>query len=263
MMGGMPSVLPIDLKDTIVRGDAVLVRLARSLPLDLVWTNGLFISNQRLLEADGAKDPFERSPDGVIRLTLRSLTCVTGNGLCLLRSTTERPHHPPLELESQECIFVVNGSGSFVEHDGVGDAEKYSQALAIKGSRNIYDGTDVFWRLNIDNIEQRAWDWTDWSKKLMPDGMGMMRSFLGPVRWQRLRSDVSEVPSHRQGVDDYLLEPVEDNPAVRAHAGFDATQLPALQRLRPMTAAETAPMPLPPMPLPPAAAEIAPELDSL
>ena len=42
-------------RNTIVRGRATLVRMRQSQGLDLLWNNGLFISNQPLLLAEGAR----------------------------------------------------------------------------------------------------------------------------------------------------------------------------------------------------------------
>jgi hypothetical protein len=252
MMGGMPSVLPIDLRDTIVRGDALLVRMQRSLPLDLVWSNGLFISNQRLLQIDGAKDRSQ----GVIRLTLRAVTIATGEGLCLLRNTVNFPHQLPLELESNECIFQVRDSSSLIEHDVVGDMERYAQALTIRGSNNFYSGVDVFWRLIIDDVREKEWRWEDWSKKLM---LADNTSYVDWFSWQRSRDEVDAVPVSRRGVDDYLVKAGENNPAMRWKAGFDSTRLPTLLRIRPMPP-EVEPLPPPPAPAP---AAVAPTGDSL
>jgi hypothetical protein len=259
MMGGMPSVLPIDLKDTIVRGDALLVRMERSLPLDLVWSNGLFISQQPMLLASGAKERAQ----GAIRLTLRAVTSATGRALCSLKSTINSPYQLPLELESNDCIFLVHDASSLIEHDGVDDAERYGQALSIRGRNNFYTGIEVFWRLSIDSVQEKEWRWEDWSKKLML--MDDAPSFMEWVRWQRPRDELDDVPVSRQGVDDYLLKEIRTNPAMAWKAGFDATQLPNLQRIRPMPPAEVEPAPpppVPPTPVPPVV-EPAPAADSL
>lgn len=237
------GVVPISLRDSIVRGRATLVRMHESLGLDLVWSNGLFVSNSPLLVADGATQAFDESGDGTIRLRLDDLTINTTSDLCQLRDSQAKPHQPALELECNRCIITADGS--LVKHDGVGDAAKYAEALHISGSHNFYEGIQVFWRAYVDNVEQLTWDWPAWKKQLMRDGMP---SYIGPVRWSRSRSDVLVVPAHLQGIDDYTLDPAASNPAVRDNAGFVAASLPQLVRLResiapPATDASPAPAP--------------------
>ncbi|MCA9269911.1 MAG: hypothetical protein KDA41_15630, partial [Planctomycetales bacterium] len=231
----MPAVLPINVENCIARGEATLVRMRQSFPCDLVWRNGLCVTSERLLLAEGTATPSGDASEGTLRLALEHVTVYAGQGLCLLRDSEQRPQQPPLELECSECIIVAAGADSLVKHDGVGEPSKYGQALFIKGSRNFYDGVDTFWRAVVGNVEQDQWDWMAWRKRLAIEGMP---SYAQPIRWRRDRAQVDAAPFHLQGIDDYALQPEESNPALRAKAGFDAATMPQIIR---SPVAETAP----------------------
>jgi hypothetical protein len=226
-----PTKLPIDLEDCIVRGGANMVRMRQSVPIILKWNNGLLATSQRLLVADGSPQGW----DDTISLSLSHVTVSVGQGLCLLRDSNDQPHQPALEFVCNKSIISAGGS-ALVEHDGVGDVEKYRHALVISGGTNYFEGVTDYWRVYVDNIQQEElnWDWATWKKKMAMSG-GML-SKMTEIRWQRDRTDVPTSSPHLCGLDDYLPDPESENPIMQVDpmpAGFKPIDLPALYRIAP------------------------------
>jgi hypothetical protein len=230
------SVLPVSFRNTIVRGRATLLRMRESQGLDLIWNNGLFISDQPLLLAEGNARGEAANVGETIRVRLDKVTVATTSGLCVLRDTADRPHQPDLEFVSNRCI--ISADGSLVEHDGVRDVKDYAKALRVAGSNNFYEDTRVFWRVSVDKVEQQEWDWAKWRDHLLME-RGGMSLFYSEVHWNRSRSDVLAVAPHARGVDDYTLDPIASKKAMNDDAGFDAKLLPPLTRLAPAPASPT------------------------
>lgn len=236
-----PTKLPIDLEDCIVRGGADMVRMRQSLPIILKWNNGLLATSQRLLVADGSP----QSWDDTIGLSLSHVTVSVGQGLCLLRDSIDQPHQPALEFVCNKSIISA-GSSALVEHDGVGDVEKFRHALVISGGTNYFEGVTDYWRVYVDNIQQEElkWDWATWKEKLAMGGK--MLSKMMEIRWQRDRTDVPTYAPHRCGLDDFLPDPESDNPIMQVMddgdlpSGLKPDELPALYRIAPPAAAEAA-----------------------
>jgi len=217
----IPGPIPIHLKACVLRGEATVIRMRQSTPVDFVWNNGLLATSERLLLAQGTK---QEVGDATIRLSLLNLTADIGRGLCLLRDTKERPNQPDLELICNKSILSANGS-PLVEHDGIGPYERYQRGLFIRGDWNVYEDVDKFWEVSVDNVVKAGLDWPGWDEKL--EMGGSMPSSVESVRWDRLRSDLYSVPMHERSVEDYRLDPeATRTAAVRNKAGLRAEELP-------------------------------------
>ncbi len=244
-----PTKLPIDLENCIVRGGANMVRMRQSVPIILKWNNGLLVTSERLLAADGSP----QSWDDTIGLSLSHVTISVGQGLCLLRDSIDQPHQPALEFVCNKSILSAGGS-ALVEHDGVGDVEKFRHALVISGSTNYFEGVTDYWRVYVDNIQQEElkWDWATWKEKLAMGGK--MLSKMMEIRWQRNRTDVPYYAPQQCGLDDFLPDPESDNPIMQVMdvgdlpSGLMPDDLPALYRIAP--------------PAPPVAAEAASNVEA-
>ncbi len=216
----------LSLTDCIVRGEAVLVRNHWLRPFQLTWNNGLLVTTERLLVADGG----DRAPlagDGM-RLELQHLTAVVRGGLCQLRQSESAPYALPLAINCVSSILVGSARGPLIEQTGTAGKEPYEMVL-WNGERNFYEGFGTFWSVAPAQPEWRP----------APQTFEAWVAYWGPqreilpmfnrVQWKKLPSP--DLPVHAHTPRDYLLsKPGEGgtaNPAVKAAAdGKDAGMTP-------------------------------------
>lgn len=216
----------LSLTDCIVRGEAALVRSHWLRPFQLTWNNGLLVTTERLLVADGG----DRAPlagDGM-RVELQHLTAVVRGGLCQLRQSESAPYALPLAINCVSSILVGSARGPLIEQIGVAGKEPYERVL-WNGERNFYEGFGTFWSVAPAQAEWRP----------APQTFEAWVAYWGPqreilpmfnrVQWKKLPS--ADLPVHAHTVRDYLLsKPGEGgtaNPAVKAAAdGKDAGMTP-------------------------------------
>ena len=226
----------IRLQDCVVRGEAVLVRAEDSQPLDLIWENGLLVTSERLLSANGGRDM--PRPGQEILVDLRHLTAVVRSGLCCTNTTTVAPFRPRLRISCTDSILIGVPDAPLIEQiDGTtADTvmEDFQQGIQWTGARNFFEGFEVFSSVTKP----------DWKPFFAPmtlqqywrlHGKGMPE--LNRVRFKNLPE--TNRPLHTHTPADYALaEPTEGqpNPAVEGasrgrNAGFLADRLPKLYPL--------------------------------
>ncbi len=223
-VSGVPSApLPsasFELFDTLVRGEAVLLREEGLQPAQLSWENGLLITSENLLFASGGvKEP---KPNEMLLLNLRHVTAMARNGLCRLSDTPAAPFQLPLEVNCADNIFIGISGIPLIRQDGVEMPDILRRQIAWNGDLNYYDAVDLFWSIGRANGETP------------PESMnfGKWLSYWGPSRenqprlcrldWKRLPG--IDLPAHLQAPVDYALDPEQpENPALGAASdGYDA-----------------------------------------
>ena len=224
--------LPLHLRDCIIRGQATMLRMRQSLPVQFKWSNGLLATSERLLLAEGAP---RETDETTMTISLLNVTADVGRGLCLLRDSDRQPYQPALELVCNRTIISA-GDSNLVEHDGVNDFEFYKRSLFIGGPYNAYEDVATFWHISATDAAGPGYDWAAWDERLR---MESMPSSLNSIGWLKLRSEVADVPVHERRVDDYLLD-AEDpgaadtgflsDDAETTLKGFTHETLPALPR---------------------------------
>jgi serine/threonine-protein kinase len=218
----------LTLADCIARGEAVFLRVEKLQPVSLTWKNGLLVTTERLLMAEGG----ERSPlpEESIHLALQHLTAVARNGLCHLNHAEFAAHLWPLRVEPEGCIFLIGPASPLIEQTGVTDVAEALTRLAWNGSHNFYEGFTVFWNIRTLNAGAPAqlMAFNDWQAYWKAE-----REYLpgwNLVQWRQLPEASRPVSAHTPA--DYALRG-NNNPAVGAggddhDAGMKPDQLPPL-----------------------------------
>ncbi|HEV3418027.1 MAG TPA: hypothetical protein VG056_14470, partial [Pirellulales bacterium] len=218
----------LQLKNCIVRGEALFLRANELQPAQIAWENGLLATSERFLAATGG--PSDPKPQGQLQIDLRHITAFVHGGFTLLTATPDAPLELPLEINANDCIFVGRSAAPLIEQAGVDEPEDLRKHVTWNGDRNFYDGFGTFWRIGGPGGAETAVEMTfsDW------------QGFWGPreiqpsadqVAWQKLpaadRAADLDLPA------DYALRGGE-NPAHNAasdghDAGLQADQLPAIK----------------------------------
>jgi len=193
----------------------------------LEWNNGLLITSERLLVADGGrKAPAAGSQ---LRIDLRHVTGDMRSGLCLFTNSSDAPYLLPTEIKCSNSILLSGNSGALIEQAGIDSVAEFRKQLHWDSERNFYDGIRVFWKIRGRNLldQPEEASFTNWQAFWR----GSERSW-GRVGWKKLPEAGRAVASCTPA--DYALDrTLTNNPAIRGaadgrDAGCDPAKLPEL-----------------------------------
>ena len=227
---GAPPLATIELNDSIVRGEAVFIRVEDLQPVHLAWDNGLLVTSECLLSAaGGAQSP---KPDEMLRIDLHHVTVAARNGLVRLASSQATPYQFTAQFNCADNIIMTSHGNSLIEQEVVGPLENARRQIVWNGDHNFYQDTNIFWTIrslsadpSSDTLSFEGWR-TYWgpSRENQP--------YAGHIDWNNLPGP--DRPLHTQTPADYILdETAIENPALGAasdghNAGMEAENLSPL-----------------------------------
>jgi serine/threonine-protein kinase len=240
----------IELRDCLARGDAVLLHVEKLQPTQLVWENGLLVTAQQLLTADGGNDV--PRPGDMLGVDLRHVTAVVRGGLCRLIDESRAPQQLATQFRCYDCIILGTAAEPLIAQEGTAEIDVLRRRFTWNGERNFYQGFDQFWIIDDADaetpLEQR--DFTAWQAYWT--AQGEQRPSTEPVVWRKLPDPERPLCAHT--AEDYQLDKTVDNPAINAvndsgYAGFLSENLPPAPPTSTSTekpATKTPPADLPP-----------------
>lgn len=239
-MGTTPMVsmrLPpvIRLESVAVRGQASLLRLPAAQPLHLMWHNGLFISNERLLEIGGTSDSFNW--DAELQIQLDHVTAVIEQGLARVQLDNNAPKLLDTNLELNDCILLTSADVPLLDYRGVSSIERAEKSLKFRGDGNFYPTRilalspgrltrRIRWRITTQAGQSREYGFDQKDAEWYEE-----KSAKETVLWKEMPPSFSELPPHRHMKSQYELDSSFRNPA--RTAGLDGQTLPEFPLLRP------------------------------
>jgi hypothetical protein len=220
--------LPVQLRFErgVVRGQATIVRSLEGSPFRLVAENTLFVTRERLVDADGTTTR-PSLKEGRIDLELKNVTAVWGQGLCRLMADMGRPYQLDLHSDCRDSILLATQPDVPVfERWGVASLEDVGNRLDLRGRDNFFLGSTSVLRLRPSGAATSALDFDFEERDRMPFLEEKSPSFA--LLWRGLpAADLSE---DLRTPEDYLLDGGLANPAVRAAdrgvVGADPAVLP-------------------------------------
>jgi serine/threonine-protein kinase len=218
----------IYLTECVVRGEADLVAAAEVEPFELVWSQGLLITSQRLANIGGAS----LARTGAIRVKLDHVTAIAEEGLCRLVSGSLTPHQLHLAVEADRCLFATDPSAPLVEHETQDEIARLKQQsdwgrlLTWMGSANVRLEGEVVWRIEDTAsapVEFRPSD-TEWGRLASVDSfVNYNLAWANQARW---------APQlHDRTVESYLIDtPTAPDSLTADIPGFRLGSLPTIYR---------------------------------
>ena len=229
--GAVRQPVTITLADCVLRGEAVVLRVQDLWPIRFTYENGLVVTTEPLLEADGG----ERTPwpNERIELDLQHLTAVIRGGLCRLNRSGSMPRLLPTQVSCANSILLGGPTASLIEQIEVAGLETGGEALAWNGDRNFYEGFESFWTIRPAGVGAppvRVLSFDQWREHWGPQRENMPQ--WNRVQWRQLPS--ADRPAHAHIPADYALSPpsASPNPALGAasdggNVGAAMDRLPA------------------------------------
>jgi serine/threonine-protein kinase len=210
---GMPALEPvkIELRDCVVRGEAVFLHSNDLQPLSLSWSNGLLATSERLLAGGGGASA---PPQGVgqVHLDLRHVTAAVGKGFCRLGASNSAPWLLDTEIQVADCIIVGGEKdASLVEQLGADRVPNLQRRVAWRGDHNVYQGFDGYWKVTdlTSAAAPLSFSFEQWTaywatNEVRPSGAS--------VSWAH--PPAADQPIHRRGPSDYVIDPRQDSAVV-------------------------------------------------
>ena len=138
---GIPPRARIELQNCVARGEAVFLRAEDPQPIELVWRNGLLVTTERFLVADGnERTP---APNETIQISLEHLTAVVRSGLCRFVHTEFTPRQLDASFNCSSSIFLARNA-PLIEQVGILDFEQSRWQIQWDGARDFYHGITYF-----------------------------------------------------------------------------------------------------------------------
>lgn len=217
----------IEIVNSIVRGEASLVRIADAQPVRLTWDNGFLAISERLLWADGSQRP--PAQGARIQSDLQHLTAAVEGGLCRLGGSDAAPYQLETEFRCRDSILVTGVKSPLIDQTGPKPADALKRLLRWTGEWNFYEGCAVLWSVRAgDDAPAERMDFEAWQAH-----WGSQREVfpkVGQVAWRQVPSAAR--PFHALTPVDYTLaDPPGGNPARQAardgrDVGCQIDQLP-------------------------------------
>ena len=213
----------IELSDCIARGQADFLHVEDLQPVHLTWDNGLLLTSERLLAAEGG----QAAPklDEILRIELHHVTAVTRGGLCRLTNSAVNPYQLTSQFVSTNSIFLASPGVPLIEQEGMASLEAFHQRFLWNGEHNFYQDVDVFWTIrNLDpetppvSMNFEAWQDYWLSREDQPS--------TERLPWKK--SAEADRPLDAQGPGDYTLEDARFGDAPGGAPGCRMDRLPPL-----------------------------------
>lgn len=150
MQNAAPGEYEVRLNGCLVRGDTRLFHIETALAGSLEVVQSGISLNRTLLSVVGTNDTLAERDR--IDLELNHATCQLAEGLVRMSnvdpvggSTMELM---PVHIESENSILASRSDAPLVRMAGTSAPEEFRTRLVWNGTRNLYDGFDVFWQID-------------------------------------------------------------------------------------------------------------------
>jgi len=191
----------IAVERSVLRGDAVVLRLPEDIPVRFRLSDSFVATGDRVFETAGAfLEPDALDP---IELALERSTIYAAKGLALSGFRGDFTHHLEARVEQRNCVIVGELSSPLLEYRE--SVKSQRPLITLEASENFYPRNEILLR----QVYQQ-----DGRETTIDTNIGDLQrgSVTGPP---------ADVPTHELSVSDYLLK----SPA-NASAGCDPALLP-------------------------------------
>lgn len=163
LMGEREAFIATDLQleNTVIRGETVLLRDRALQPINLQWSNGLLaVSEVAVLASSGTAASRDGSP---IAIALNHVTVVAQRGLCRVEEQADARFWPQIGFNLVDCVVRVSAPAAMIELRNTTE-QGIESRVAWQGDHNFYEGFSTFWRYNDTSTKLREMSLADWVK---------------------------------------------------------------------------------------------------
>lgn len=221
--------MSVQLTRCVARGEATFISAMEESPLKVVWTQGLLVTNQRLIETGGT--PLKPSEFGRLELDLNHVTAVIPQGLYSMKRRAGNAHQLNVDVRCRNSLLLTDPDSPLFEFTDLPALEDVK--LVFGGEGNYYPRSGgLFLKFNPfqRNDPVQKYEFGNrgrWSTEQRP---------LVGIAWREEPPASDKLPAHERAVSQYLLDP-----DAAIESGFDPAVMPEAT-----TTAVVEPTPKPP-----------------
>ena len=209
-MAMMPA-MSVNLTRCVARGDATFLRASEESPLKVVWTQGLFVTTQRLIETEGS--PLRPAELGQrLDIDLDHVTAVIPQGFYSMRRKTGNAYQLKADVVCRNTLLQTSPQVPLFEFTDLASIEDVK--LTYGGEGNLYAKDVVFLRFHPLSRGEPTVDFKQDFRQTWSDQRPQV-----DIRWQNQVANET-IPAYRQSPKNFLLR------SDAFQAGFDAGTLP-------------------------------------
>jgi hypothetical protein len=221
-MAMMPA-MSVNLTRCVARGDGTFLRASEESPLKVVWTQGLFVTTQRLIETEGS--PLRPTDFGRLDIDLDHVTAIIPQGFYSMHRKAGNGYQLNADIVCRNSLLQTSPQVplfEFTDMAAVGDVK-----LTYGGEGNLYASqNEIFLRFHPSSPGEPV---ADYKQNPKPTWAELERRSAVGIQWQN-QVATETIPAYRQSPKNFLLRS-----DARVQAGFDAGTLPDPSEEQPMT----------------------------
>ena len=210
----------IILENCVVRGEAVMLRMAQPISVNLDWQNGLFASSERFAHLGTQQADSDIASDFVfVDFNLANVTAATDKGLMMINSGEAFSRRDlAIAFVASNSMFISTEAALIVQQ-GPPSLKNDRRQFTFEGKDNAYLTSGEMYRVEHGS-DSTIYDFEQWSvnwpKELRPE-----------ILFELPFEPVYNIPAHRRGVTNYSSDQFLRDGVLK---GMDAE---ALQRWAP------------------------------
>ncbi len=136
----------IDLTDSLVRGEATILRCDELEPVRLSVTQSLIASTETLLLARGANAQIR--PGSQTRIELDAVTALVYGGLVRMSDDESSSHLLPTTIHVDNSLLITAAEAAWIDQRGIDSVERFQELIEWSAARVLFVGNDAFWRIS-------------------------------------------------------------------------------------------------------------------
>ncbi len=190
----------IHLENSVVRGEATVVRAVDSLPLRVDLQNSFLITTERLLEIADHKNVSQEMP--LVKLSLNQTTAVMDRGLCQLVVGDKDSEGPCVQIHCEDSTLLTSAGESLIRQKIPESQFREAQQVHFEGDHNVFltvagsqtGGSYFVVESSVETVPLRMFDFQQWC-----------HAFVGLNRtWKELAVSPFVLPANDRPVSDLL-----------------------------------------------------------
>ena len=129
--------LSVELQNCILRGEASVIRAQPLTPAQFVWSNGVLITTEYLLDVTvPAVELGKQSP--LVEVVLSHVTAAADQGLCRLRCPDRAPHQEAVVFQCDESVILLPDKEPLILQQSTSALESLTTHVHFQGNHNVF-----------------------------------------------------------------------------------------------------------------------------
>ncbi len=151
----------IELADTLVRGEATILRSDELESVRLEIANTLLTTTETILLSRGASGAVRTG--AATQIDLRQVTALALGGLVRMTNDEDSSHLLAMDIRADDSLLIVAANNPLVDQRGVEAADQFQELLHWHATHTVFAAADPFWRMtDVTTGKTTDRDFSEW-----------------------------------------------------------------------------------------------------